>query len=224
LNYFTKAMYEQMQIRGYWVYPDSEQELEADQAWYAEQGRDYAEEAKKMYEYIQPLMLKHLPPDVHPQVLHGSLMTSKWPNPAEAAWISEWKAAWEAEWKRRCNEYNDRYEQIKQDLPVGAQRLRENVRFHDAQIKVFNPLDDGSLEMMLKEIVKEHETRLLYRNVNLLCAESPELIQGSLCLYEEIDWTRPNFVDFRLLMDAPGTGLHELSMSATDVTLETTIQ
>ncbi|WP_178075972.1 hypothetical protein [Paenibacillus oralis] len=44
MKYFTKQMYEQMQIRGYLVYPETEQDLEEDKAWYLENGRDYEEE------------------------------------------------------------------------------------------------------------------------------------------------------------------------------------
>lgn len=224
MKYFTKAMYEQMQIRGYWVYPDSEQELEADKVWYAEQGRDYDDEAKRMYEFIQPLMLKHLPPSVHPLVLDGSLMNSKWPSPAEAEWIYEWKREWEAEWKRRCDEYNYKFEQIKQSLPFGPRQLREKIRFHDAQIKMVASNEDGSVEIILKEITNELSTRLTFQNVNVICPERYELVQGSICLYEEIDWIKSDLFEFQLLLDAPVEGLLEFSLIAGDVNIESYIQ
>ncbi|WP_157273269.1 DUF4085 family protein [Paenibacillus sp. oral taxon 786] len=220
MKYFTKAMYEQMQIRGYLVYPESEQELEADKAWYVEQGRDYDKEAKEMYKwFIQPLMLKHFPSSIHPQVLDGSFMKTRWPSPELAAWIREWKGNWDAEWKRRCDEYRDRYEQIMQNLPADARQLWENVRFHDARIQVFTPRDDGSVEIVLDEVGKEQFTRLIFQNVKSLRVEKPELLQGSMCLYEEIDWTEPHWFEFRLLLEAPRE-MHELSLVAGGVNIE----
>ncbi|WP_198524761.1 GNAT family N-acetyltransferase [Paenibacillus phocaensis] len=224
MKYFTIAMYEQMQIRGYWVFPDSVQELEADKAWYVEQGRDYEEEANQMYEFIKPLMLKHLPQNIHPKVLDGSLMTSKWPKPKEAAWIRQWNSKWDVEWKRRCNEYNDKYEKIKHDLPAGVRQLRENIRFHDAQIEGIASSEEGGVEIVLKEIAKEQATRITFQDVRSVSPERFELVQGSVCLYEEIDWIEPHAVEFQLLLNTPGEGLLELSLIAGGVTIDSIIQ
>lgn len=85
--------------------------------------------------------------------------------------------------------------------------------------RVFTPRDDGSVEIVLDEVGKEQFTRLIFQNVKSLRVEKPELLQGSMCLYEEIDWTEPHWFEFRLLLEAPRE-MHELSLVAGGVNIE----
>lgn len=129
MKYFTKEMYEQMQVRGYFFYPETEQDLEEDKAWYLENGRDFEEEAYQMFLLIKPYMLKYLSGPLQAAVEDGSIMKTRLPAPDLAALIDEWKRSWDEEWERRCKDYRVNYEAIKPSLPMPVRGLKEKSDF-----------------------------------------------------------------------------------------------
>ncbi|MGG6310411.1 DUF4085 family protein [Paenibacillus macerans] len=216
MKYFTKEIYEQMQIRGYLVYPESEWELEQDKVWYVENGRDYEAEAEQMYTWVKPYMLKYLPERFYASIHDGSMMTSRWPSPDLAVDIETWKLEWDHEWERRCKEYVAYYEEIKLSLPGHARDLRESVRFHDARIIKLNPTEDNQVELVLDECIKKRITRLTFQNVTSLRSDVD--VFQSVCLYEEVYWIEPSQFELCVLLKSPRAELGELTLVAGGLT------
>jgi hypothetical protein len=62
MRYFTKEMYEKMQVSGYLsVAPHINEQIEESKEWYITQGRDFRSEVQQQFLHLKPLLLKYVP-------------------------------------------------------------------------------------------------------------------------------------------------------------------
>lgn len=64
MKYFTKELYEEMQVYGSLVFCESKEDQEQEIEWYIKEGRDYFEESLQRFEIISPYMMKYLPENI----------------------------------------------------------------------------------------------------------------------------------------------------------------
>lgn len=212
MKYFTKEMYEEMQVRGNLGYYESKEDLEQDRNWYVNQGRDFYEESLQRFKMILPFMLKYLPENLLKYVYDKSIMDCNLPEPAMQEELTVWKQQWDLKWKRICEEYQKYYDSIYSRLKGDVRKLDKEFRIHDARI-----LDVTSRESRTEIVIKTVEDKqfnLIFSGVRNFEYKSGFI--SNVCLYMEIYLIDEEIFEIQILLDN-GMNTNEIKIKANDL-------
>lgn len=215
MKFYTKSWYEEMQVRGFMVFPETEQDWLEDVAWHAAEGVSYKERTRDFLEYLKADLLKYLPEYFHPSI-HNGTINSTYPEPEFKEQARQWRNEYEARMKVLDDEYYSGYLSIKDNLPVNAVHLVEK-SLHDARVISYAVPAEEVVEIILDCSGAMHyqcDIRLTFTGVTGL--ELPESLTGMYWLYTEIYAVEQGF-ELRVLLDSP---LSELRITAQDVSFE----
>ena len=147
MNFFTKQLYEQMQIWNFLMnFTNQEEDEEVSEdiiEYYQKQGKDYYTEQKRCYEHsyneTKPLLLKYLPESLRVAIYDEFSVYGKMPNNTLMTEIDKYRSFLYDlifnESEINVNRiYNKYYKDIKSSLPTNIQNLNEQYSFHDSQI------------------------------------------------------------------------------------------
>src|SRR5690554_1114846 len=130
-----------MQISGFLVFPETEEEWNENREWLLKDGQDPDEINRRDLSDKKEDLLKFLPESFHPYIYDGTL-NSAFPTPELRAMTEEWEKDYEARMDALLDDYSRHYESIKESLPAGANQLTEK-SLHDCIIKsTERPTDD----------------------------------------------------------------------------------
>ncbi len=197
MKYFTKELYEEMQVYGSLVYSDSKEEQEEEIEWYLSEGRDYFEESLKRFELISPYMKKYLPKNLQKYIKDKSLMDSNIPGEVIREEITSWRNQWNVKWKWVCDHYNQYYESIHFGLPDDLKKIGKQIRIHDATIVDVRTRAD-TLELVFNT-VENKVFQLLFTQV--VSFEYQDYVIGNVCLYTEIALLDQSDFEIQMLID-----------------------
>ncbi|MEK3835243.1 MULTISPECIES: DUF4085 family protein [unclassified Paenibacillus] len=215
MKFFTIPWYEEMQVRGFMVFPETEQDWLEDVAWHVAEGISYEERAKDFLEYMKKDLLKYLPGYFHASI-HDGTINSTYPAPEFKQRALQWGREYDERVQAIFREYRKGYEAIKHELPESAVQLVEK-SLHDARVISYTMPTEGVLEMILDCGGAMHyqcEIKLKFKGVSGL--RLPEPLEKKYWLYDEIYAAEQGF-ELRVLMDSPPS---ELRITAQDVLIE----
>ena len=215
MKFFTRSWYEEMQVRGFMVFPKTEQDWLEDVAWHAAEGIRFEDRAKEFVDYRKAYLLKYLPEYFHASV-HDGTIKSAYPASDYLEKAGQWCSEYEARMKALSDEYYRGYFSIKDNLPVKAVQLVEN-SLHDARVISYALPSESVVEMILDCSGAFHyqcDIRLRFTGVTGLAL--PEQLENKYWLYNEIYAVEQGF-ELRVLLDQP---LSELRIIAQDVAIE----
>ena len=195
MKFFTKELYEKMQVSGYLIYWDNEEELEEIRETYKEDGMDYDRIGMENFEQVKPLLLKYLPDSLKQGVYDGSLINTKIPPRELLSEINTYVDSINNEWKEGRKAYINQYKAIEKFLPKRVIRYDKSYSFHDATILSLNRPRSDVLELFLDCsgcMLYQGKCLLKFSGVTLF--EMTEDIVGSDWLYGEFHLSdRGNF-------------------------------
>jgi len=212
MKYFTKEVYEEMQVRGSLVFYESMEDLARDRDWYESEGRDFYEESQQRFELILPFMEKYLPENLLKYVYDKRIMDCNFPEPVMREEIAAWKMQWDLKWKSICEKYQQNYHSIHIRLTEDIRKLDREIRMHDARI-----LDVTSKENRTELVIKTVEDKdynLIFTGVEIF--EYRDRLISNVCLYMEIDVIDQEVFEVQILLN---NGIHtnEMKIVANDL-------
>ncbi|WP_432360455.1 DUF4085 family protein [Sporosarcina sp. UB5] len=214
MKYYTKERYEEMQVRGFLVFPPSKEEWVEIVKSYYDMGIDYIENIKSELEYRKKDLLKYLPESVHSSIHEKTLMT-EYPSDEILNILNRCCEDYDTKSQRILNESRKSYESIKNKLPKSIIHLFEN-SLHDARVISFE-YESEKQECILA--LKHHQdgkyvkVGLIFTGVKDLKLEG-NIKEESLWLYEEIYLGDSEHFELHVLLDYP---LTELCIKAQDL-------
>ncbi|SMF69343.1 DUF4085 family protein [Paenibacillus barengoltzii] len=163
MKYFTKELYEEMQVYGSLVFCESKEDQEQEIEWYIKEGRDYFEESLQRFEIISPYMMKYLPENILTYVYDQRIMDCNIPDSVMRKEITAWRAQWNFKWKGVCEQYKQYYDSIYNDLSENLRKVGKDIRIHGAKIMdvafkknrlelVVNTVDDKVFDFLFTEV------------------------------------------------------------------------
>ncbi|WP_238649682.1 DUF4085 family protein [Paenibacillus piscarius] len=215
MRFFTIPWYEEMQVRGFMVFPEKEQDWLEDVAWHVAEGISYEQRAQDALDYYKSDLLKYLPEYFHASVLNGTLK-STYPASEFRERAEQWCREADERIQAKFTEYRQSYNAAKSMLPAQAVQLAER-SLHDARVISCTVPADGVAELVLDCSGAMHyqcDVRLRFTGVSGLSV--PERIEGKYWLYDEICAVEQGF-ELGVLMDSPPC---EFSITAEDVFIE----
>ncbi|WP_165867448.1 DUF4085 family protein [Paenibacillus pinisoli] len=220
MKYFTAEQYRKMQIRGFLVFHESEEDYAADRQWYVENDRDYEAESLAFYSYLEPIITRHMPQELQEAIKRGEgdLKRMGMPSTEFRRKAEAWKQDLEREWEEARDAYWTRYRRVESKLPEERSIIH---RLHDARVIAATVSEDEkSIELLLDcsgSMLGHAHLFLRFEGVTHYEALSP--LPGNHWLYEELDVSGGGF-ELRALLDS-GSGLqhmNELVIRASRVT------
>lgn len=219
MKFFTKEIYEKMQVSGYLLYPDMQEDIDEILDLY--ESDEMAD--RENFLIMKPLMLKYLPESLKSSVYDESLNPSIIPDDYLLSQIIEWQKSIDNEWNVINSNYNKHCNSIKNLLPQNMFELCSEYSFHDAEIlSVQKSNDQVELELDCSECRDNQGTCLLtFTGVKLL--ETPDdLSEDYWWLYDEVHLSDEGNFDFQVLLviDGDFLTLNEIRIIADDVNIE----
>ncbi|WP_416144124.1 DUF4085 family protein [Planococcus koreensis] len=203
MKYFTKDWYDEMQVSGFLVLPETEEDWEEELDYYRKEGKDLRELNLRNLDDMRESLMRYLPETFLPYIHEGTLVT-EYPTPELRMLVNRW----ERDYERRMEELSDRYKQhfesIKVELPPTAVELVEN-GLHDAVVLSVERPSEELLVMTLDCSGGFHyftDVRFTFEGVSY--SDIPADFKGAWWLYDEIDKTEDGF-ELRTLFDSPMT-------------------
>lgn len=212
MKYFTKELYEQMQVRGSLVYHESIEELEQDKEWYVGEGRDYNEESLQRFEMISPFMMKYLPENLLKYVNDKSIMDCKFPEPVMREEITAWNTQWDLKWTCICEKYKQYYKSIYDRLTGDIRKLDNEIRIHDARIMDVT-FKNNRIELVIKT-AEDKDFNLIFSGVEIF--EYKDSLINNVCLYMEIGLIDAEVFEIQILLDS-SIDTKEIKIMASDL-------
>lgn len=218
MKYYTKELYDEMQIYGSLVFPDSKEEWEELVQSYDDMDIDYIERLKAELAYRKNDLLTFLPVSLHPAINTGTFMID-YPSQEEREVIEQWRSHFEQKLATIRNECKANYALIKHLLPENAVRLYES-SMHDATVISVSYLSD-SKECIL--LLNHHDgngqtidIKLTFTDVHKI--SNIEHIIDAWWIYDEVYVTNHGF-ELHVLFNGPYE-MWETTIEATDVFIE----
>lgn len=215
MKFFTKAWYEEMQVAGYMVFPETEQDWLEDVAWHEAEGISFEDRAKEELEYRKESLLKYLPDYFHASICDGTIK-SAYPAPEFLERARQWRSDYDARAQALFKEYRSGYDAMKDRLPVQTVQLVENT-LHDARVVSYAMPEEGVAEIILDcsgGYYYQCDIRLRFTGVSRISL--PEPLAGKYWLYDEIYALEQGFELGVLMSYPPG----ELIITAQNVSIE----
>jgi len=197
MRYFTKEIYEEMQVRGSLCFHESKEELEGWIKLYENEGRDYYKESLKNFEYMKPFYLKYLPENLLEYVEDKSLMICNIPEITIQNKVNTWNAEWDLKWKSIGEEYNQYYSSISSNITEDIKKLHNSYLIYDATILQFSN-EENNVVLLIKT-VEEKLIRLIFTGVRKF-QYSFELTNNS-CLWMEVRLIEQDLFEVQILMN-----------------------
>lgn len=215
MRFFTIPWYEEMQVRGFMVFPETEQDWLEDVAWHVAEGISYEERAQDALDYHKADLLKYLPEYFHASI-HDGTLKSTYPAPEFRERAEQWCQEADERIQAKFIEYRQIYNAAKSMLPAQAVQLAER-SLHDARVISCTSPEEGVVELVLDCSGAMHyqcDVRLRFTGVSRFSV--PDRIEGKYWLYDEIYAVDQGF-ELGVLMDSPPG---EFSITAQDVAIE----
>lgn len=215
MKFFTIPWYEEMQVRGFMVFPETEQDWLEDVAWHVAEGISYEERAQDALDYHKADLLKYLPEYFHASIHEGTLK-AVYPAPEFRERAEQWCREADERIQAKFIEYRRGYEAIKNKLPAQAVQLAEG-SLHDARVISCSEPEEGIVELVLDcSGAMHYQCDVLLRFTGVSGLSLPDRIAGKVWLYDEICAVEQGF-ELGVLMDSP---LWEFNITAQDVSIE----
>jgi len=215
MKYFTKELYEEMQIRGYLVFPETKKDWEDDIAWHLSEGLNFEEIRRNNLEDKKEDLLKYLPAFFHPYIQDGTI-NSQFPSDELRKMADQWQMEYDERTKAIGVTYRNYYDSIKGSLPGSVIQLIEK-SLHDAQVTSIEIPSKDTFIMTLDCRGGYHyltDVRLTFTGVENV--QPTNLSVGSGWLYDEVYLTETGF-ELHVLLDGP---LMEFTITAENVSIE----
>ncbi|WP_248927101.1 DUF4085 family protein [Paenibacillus hamazuiensis] len=220
--YFTKEMYEKMQVCGYLrVVPHLNEQSEESIEWFAAQGRDYRSERRQEFLHLKPLLLKYVP-DYRVSAIFEQFVAETEPRTEELTeYVSQWAEKYDKEWLTASRSSREEYHEIRSKLPENFTAMYEKHNLHDAKIISVQSSEDGVVVVKLDgsgSLGLYGTGYLTFEDVHI--CEIPDDADGDWWLYDEVHLTPEGHMDFRALLHASSgpageiVPLHELRIVA----------
>ena len=215
MKYFTKDWYDEMQVSGFLVLPETEEDWEEELDYYRKEGKDLRELNLHNLDDMRETSMRYLPEMFHPYIHDGTLVT-EYPTLELRMLVNRW----EQDYERRMEELSDRYKQhfesIKAELPPTAVELVEN-GLHDAVVLSVERPSEDQLVLTLDCSGGFHyftDVRFTFEGVTYSNVRAD--FKGAWWLYDEIYKTENGF-ELHTLFDSP---MMETVIRARDVKIE----
>ncbi|MGO4545317.1 DUF4085 family protein [Paenibacillus sp. 2TAB23] len=215
MKYFTKELYEEMQIRGYLIFPETKKDWEDDIAWYVSENLNFEEICRCNLEDKKEDLLKYLPEFFHSYIQDGTI-NSQFPSDELRKMADRWKMEYDERTKAIGVTYRKYYDSIKGSLPEYVIQLIEK-SLHDAQVTLIEIPSKDTFIMTLNCRGGYHyltDVRLTFTGVENI--KPTKISAGSCWLYDEVYLTETGF-ELHVLLDGP---LMEFTISAENVSIE----
>lgn len=215
MKYFTKEWYDEMQISGFLVFPETIEEWEANQEWLRKEGEDPDDINRRDLAEKKEDLLRFLPDSFHPYIYDGTI-NSAFPTPELRAMTEKWEADYEARMDTLLDDYSRHYESIKPYLPAGAIQLTEK-SLHDCIVKSMSRPSFDVLVLTLDCSGGFHyfkDIKVTFTGVKE--ARIPEDMTNAWWLYNEI-YLKDDLFELHVLFDQPMT---EVMIVSRDVQIE----
>ena len=202
MMYFTRDIYEKMQIRGRFPL-----KIDNKEKW-IQQLEAFCKVSHANDKLYNELIFQHIP-EVKNDILEGKKFTDTDVSPKLYERIKEMAN----EWENVCSMCKAEYDDIKYKLPSSMQLLR-SYAFHDNEVL---SVKKDSTDVLIIEL--EYYS-LIFKNVSQL--EAIDDIVGDIWLYEEVHLSDIGGFEFQVLLYSPKgfLTLHEFSVIADDVFIE----
>ena len=202
MMYFTRDIYEKMQIRGRFPL-----KIDNKEKW-IQQLEEFCKVSHANDKLYNELIFQHIP-EVKNDILEGKKFTDTDVSPKLYERIKEIAN----EWENLCSMYKAEYEDIKYKLPLSMQLLR-SYAFHDNEVLSVKKDSNDILIIELERYL------LIFKNISQL--EIIDDIVGDIWLYEEVHLSDIGGFEFQVLLYSPRgfVTLHEFSVIADDVFIE----
>ena len=205
LKYYTKELYEEMQVYGFLSFPSSREEWEETLQSYKKNGMDYISLIRDELEMRKTNLLKYLPESMHPSIHNKTLMT-EYPSPELKEMGTQWLDDFEGRLRKIRKERIENYEGIKHKLPKNVVQLHEN-SLHDADVISFEYMPEKQEFIMILnhlEDGKEVNVILTFAGVKDIILE--DNIETALWLYEEV-YIDGDYFELHVLFESPLTDM-----------------
>ncbi|OKP89300.1 hypothetical protein A3842_04230 [Paenibacillus sp. P3E] len=215
MKYFTREWYEEMQVSGFLVFHETEEDWEQDVAWYNSEGLDFEEIRRYDLENRKNDLLKFLPESFHPYIQDGTI-NSRFPSDKLRTMTEQWRMEYDRRMSIIGNEYRNYYLSIKDSLPENVVQLYEN-SLHDAKVTSLEIPSENILIMTLDcrgSYYYQTDIKVTFTGVKSL--ELQDLSVGSYWLYNEVYSNEAGF-QLNVLFDGP---LVEFTLTADNVIIE----
>lgn len=215
MRFFTIPWYEEMQVRGFMVFPETEQDWLEDVAWHVAEGISYEERAQDALDYYKAGLLKYLPEYFHASI-HDGTLKSTYPAPEFRERAEQWCREADERIRAKFIEYRQDYNSAKSLLPAQAVQLAER-SLHDARVISCTEPEEGVVELVLDcSGAMHYQCDIRLRFTGVYSFSVPDRIDGMYWLYDEIYAVEQGF-ELGVLMDSP---LGEFSIIAQNVSIE----
>lgn len=215
MKYFTKDWYEEMQVAGFLILPETEEDWEEEIDYYRKEGKDLRELNLRNLDDMRESLMRYLPETFHPYIHDGTLVT-EFPTPDLRMLVNRWERDYERRMEKLDEEYQQHFESIKAKLPLNAVELVEN-GLHDAVVRSVERPSEDQLILTLDCSGGFHyftDVRLTFEGVTY--SDVPADFNGAWWLYDEIYKTDHGF-ELHTLFDSPMT---ETIIRARDLKIE----
>ncbi len=213
VKYWTKEWYEEMQLVGFLVFPETREEWEEINGYYQAEGIDYLQMEKASVEGRKEMLLQHLPDFFHSYIHDGTLKTV-FPSAELREMAKQWRQDYEERMRALALSYRSYYDSIRSQLPSGAVKLHEQ-SLHDARILSGRRTAADTLVLELDcRGAFHYMTNIRVTFSGVAHAELPNL-EEQWWLYDELNAVDGGF-ELRVLLSS----LDSFAISAADVTIE----
>ncbi|MDE0581455.1 DUF4085 domain-containing protein [Planococcus sp. A6] len=215
MKYFTKAWYEEMQVAGFLVLPETEEDWQEELDYYREEGKDLRELNLRNLADMRESLMRYLPETFHPYIYDGTLVT-EYPTPELRMLVNRWERDYERRMEELSDQYQQDFESIKVELPPNAVELVDN-GLHDAVVRsVERPSEDRLVLTLDCSGGFYYFTDVRFTFEGVTYSDIPADFKGAWWLCDEIYKTEDGF-DLHTLFDSPMT---ETVIRARDVKIE----
>ncbi|WHY20083.1 DUF4085 family protein [Paenibacillus sp. G2S3] len=215
MNYFTKEWYEEIQIRGFLVFHETEKDWEEDVASYKAVGMNFEEICRDGLAYLKNDLLKFLPKIFHPYI-HNGKVNSHFPSVELRKMAEQWRNEYDKRMSIIGNEYLRSYKSIKDSLPDNVVQLCEK-SLHDPRVLSLEiPSEDTFIITLDSRGGYYYYTDVKLTFIGVKNLQPADLSIGSYWLYDEVYSTDAGF-QLNVLFGSP---LREFTIVADNVLID----
>lgn len=202
MKYFTKELYEKMQLIGALVLPTEIDYIYEMKEFYKTMGRDYEAEQITIYGLIKPYLLKHLPEHLKVHVHNGDFIGNKVPSDHLRTEIERFRIQIDREWEEANGKYFEEYRKHREKLKDSVREIYEQIDFHDAKITAIEKSAEDEVKLYL-----DCSQCMSFRGLCTLTfsgvsnAEFPIQSSQYYCLYSELYAKENGCYELRVLLD-----------------------
>ncbi len=202
MRYFTKELYEKMQLIGALVLPTEVDYIYEMKEFYKTMGRDYEAEQIMIFGQIKPYLLKHLPKHLTKHVHNGDLIGDNVPSDLLRIEIEKFRNQFDRDWKEANEKYYEEYRNNRGRLEDSVREIYEHIDFHDAKITTIEKSAEDEMKLFL-----DCSQCISFRGLCTLTfsgvsnAEFPIQSSQYYCLYSELYAKENGCYELRVLLD-----------------------